>query len=180
LAAFLGGPAALSLGPAGELEWVALRNANREYAWRILPLLAHPARGTSDAAHRFTGAIRFTASGDWKSNNLPNLAPIILHGTWCHPGQPDLDALAESLLQSSNPQVLVTAFKPASRGTGFIVRLNSYAPLDSVTRITILGREIRAARLCDALERDLRELIVIEGTAVVPLLRAITTVRIAF
>ena len=180
LAAFLGGPAALSLGPNGVIEWVALRNANREIAWRILPLLAHPARGTSDESHRFTGAVRFTPAGDWRANRLPHEAPRILHRTWCRPGESDLDGLAERLLRSSHPQVVITAFKVASRGTGFIVRLSSYAPVGSSTRISVTGREVRAARLCDALERDGERLPIKDGAVLVPLECSITSVRVAF
>jgi hypothetical protein len=47
LAAFLGGPAAITSDGAGALEWIALRYALRETAFHLLPILAHPASGTA-------------------------------------------------------------------------------------------------------------------------------------
>ncbi|MDJ0763877.1 MAG: glycoside hydrolase family 38 C-terminal domain-containing protein [Myxococcota bacterium] len=179
LAAFLGGPATASL-KGGTLEWVALRNAPREMAYKILPVASHPASGTTDEATSFTYAIWFTKRGDFRDNALPEVAETALHRTWAHPLEKDLDAIAKSKLTSSHPQVLITAYKQAHRGEGMIARISSYAPQGTVVTLSCCQGVIQKAFLCDALERDIKALTVEGGAAVVPIKGNITTVRLVY
>jgi hypothetical protein len=82
------------------------------------------------------------------------------------------------LVQVDADQVFVTALKPAWRGVGFILRLSApEAPLPAV-RLRWVGLHPQRAWLCDARERDIR-LLNIEGQEmVVPVERAIVTVRV--
>ena len=178
LAAFLGGPFSVSAQDDGTFEWVALRNAPREKAWGVVPLVSHPASGLADDVHRFTYGIWHTQSGDWRENRLPHVAGPVLHGTWTEPGATDLDGLAADLLTCDHPQVAVTAVKPAHRGPGVVVRLTSYAPTGTQVRVKWPGVRFSRAFACDALERDLEELSVIEGRVKIVLKGSLTSIRL--
>jgi hypothetical protein len=72
--------------------------------------------------------------------------------------------------------VFVFAVKVASRGAGWIVRVGTNATPAGEVRLMMPGSRIRQAWLCDARERDLRELRV-DGGVVVPLPGALASVR---
>lgn len=177
LAAFLGGPAAPSLGPDGAMEWMALRNAPRERAFVILPLLAHPASGTDPDEHAFDYAVMCTSGGWQQEHTLPRIARQVL-GEALLPDAPDIDSVTP--VRVDHDGVLVAAVKPASRGQGWIVRLHCFAYPDPprAVQLTDTRGPIRAAWLCDARERDRRPLAVRDGGATVPIEGAITSVRL--
>ena len=174
----LGGPASLSLGRSGALEWVALRNAPLERAFRVLPIPAHPAAGRDPDCHALDYAVGFTSSGDWRDNRLPRLARQVLSPSWQASGEPDLERLADRGFEIDRDGVRVTAVKRADRGEGLIIRLRSDAEKAIEARLRPGAGEVRAAWLCDARERDLCELPLEHGAVVVPLDRALTTVRV--
>ncbi len=180
LAAFLGGPASLSVSPDGVVDLLALRNAPREVAWRVLPIPAHPASGHDGGTHAFDYAVWFTERGDYRENGLPALAARVLDEQRERPGAPDHAALADDLLRADREDVQVAAAKPADRGRGLIVRLAGQAPAGASANLTCQLGGIRRATLCDARERDLQSLEVAGGSAHVPLQGAITTVRLQF
>ena len=62
-----------------------------------------------------------------------------------------------------HPGVFVLAHKPASRGEGRILRLYSLSGMGDRVRLSLEADSIHSAFLCDARERDLRELPVIDG-----------------
>jgi hypothetical protein len=74
--------------------------------------------------------------------------------------------------------VAVTALKPASRGEGLILRLDALNVPQGTISITLRGRSVRAAFLCDARERDLEPLVVREGCADLTMPGPIATVRL--
>ena len=95
------------------------------------------------------------------------------------PGAIDLDAIAGDVMTTDHPDVLVSAIKPAHRGPGHVVRLRSDGRGERIeVLLRCARRAIREAHLCDARERDLAPLVVEAGSARVPVLRAITSVRI--
>ncbi len=153
MAAFLGGPGCVTAGGDGAIEWVTLRNAPREMAWRIIPVPAHPAWGANDEQHGMDYAVWFTASGDWRENGLPMAAEEALMPPGC--ASRHVRDAARQLIATS-PDVLLRAIKPAEDGRGRIVRLLAYSrePL----HFTIVEPSISRVVLCDALERDLCEL----------------------
>ncbi|MDD5306794.1 MAG: hypothetical protein PHU25_05680 [Deltaproteobacteria bacterium] len=180
MAAFLGGPACATLRENGALEWVALRNVPRERAFLVLPLLAHPASGTDPDEHTFDYAVWFTRAGDVLDNKLPIQPRQALGTAWFAPATPDLDAAADAVVTCDRDDVRVAAVKPADRGAGVIVRLGGFGRGSVVVRVRCAARPVRAARLCDARERDLSELRVEDGAAVVPVDGAIVSVRLLF
>ncbi len=88
--------------------------------------------------------------------------------------------MADTRVTVDTDQVLVTAIKPAHRGPGLVVRLANYSTCANEARLRSTLAPLRAARLCDARERDLGELLVEDGEFVVPLSGAIVSVRLLF
>jgi hypothetical protein len=178
LAAFLGGPATASSDGAGSLEWIALRNAPREMAFGVLPILAHPASGTDPHQGDLEYAVWFTPGGDARHNRLPHHVRSALRAALFDPHEADLDELANSVVLVDRADVKVTALKPAFDGRGVIVRLSSFAPGPVEVRLSCPSRPIQRATACDARERDGTPLPVRDGVVVVPLPRALGSVRV--
>jgi hypothetical protein len=178
IVAFVGGPASVSGRADGRLEWVMLRNAHKERAFGFLPVPAHPASGMNDDVDCFDYAVAFTAEGDWRANRLhitverllwddPPGSRLPLEGAW-----PDGPA------RTDHADVRVRAVKPAEDGRGLVVRLISFDPAAGIVRVSYDGRQIERAVLCDALERDVRDLPVESGRLLIPVDHGILTARI--
>ncbi len=152
MAAFFGGPGCVTASPQGAIEWVVLRNAPREMAWRIVPVPAHPARGENDEAHGLEYAVWFTAHGDWRANGLPMAAEEALE-----PLGTDVRHVhnATRCVVQAPPNVMLRALKRAEDGRGRILRLLTYGR-DPVT-LKLADRSVHRVVLCDAMERDLSE-----------------------
>jgi hypothetical protein len=176
VAAFLGGPAAVGL-VAGALEWIAARNAPKEEAFGFLPILSHPIGGTCHERQVLDCGVWFTRAGGLLENRLPQVARQVLRDAFVAPGASDLEALADTLVRCDRPDVLVGAVKPASRGPGVVVRLERFARHGAPAGLRA-ARPISAAWLCDARERDLQPLAVVDGRVEVPLAHALTSVRL--
>jgi len=176
VAAFLGGPAAIALSDGG-LEWIAARNATKEQAFGFLPILCHPIGGTCHDRQTLDYGVWFTRAGGLLENRLPLVARQVLRDSFIAPGVADLEALADTLVRSDRPDVLVGAVKPASRGPGVVVRLEKFSRHAARAGLRA-ARPILAAWLCDARERDLQPLPVVEGRVEVPLTHALTSVRL--
>lgn len=175
VAVFLGGPAAVSLGADGVLEHIVTRDARREMAFGVLPVLAHPARGSQRTITALVGGLRLLGPGDAAHHGLPmDVTEVLDEGPWAE--APRFSAF----LTSDDPRVTVGAVKPADRGNGVVVRLHRHdSAVDQVNLSCAVG-EILAAWRCDALERDAAPLHVEGGEVVVPLARALTSVRLRF
>jgi hypothetical protein len=180
LAAFLGGPAAVASDGAGALEWIALRHAPREMAFRVLPILSHPASGTDPHQGQFDYAVWFTTGGDARDNRLPHHVRRALRAAMFGPHEPDLDELANSVVVVDRDDVQVTALKPAFRGEGVVVRLASFAEKTVDVTVSCPSRPFRTATLCDARERRLRDLEVRGGSVIVPMPYALASVLVSF
>ncbi len=180
LAAFLGGPACVSADLSGALQWVTFRNAPKERAFGVLPLLAHPARGTDPGEGVFDYALVLTPRGDFRANQLPQRVRRALRAAMFPPRAADLDSVANGAVTLSRDDVLITALKPASRGEGLIARLQRHACAPVEVRLDCASKAIRSATLCDARERDLAPLELRGGGAIVPCRGALTSVRLVF
>ena len=180
LAAFLGGPAAITCDGAGTLEWIALRYAPREMAFRVLPILSHPASGTDPHEGQLDYAIWFTPGGDAWENRLPHHVRRALRAAMFGPHEPDLDDLANSVVVPYRDDVQVTALKPAFCGDRVVVRLASFARRPVEVTLSCPSRLIKKAVLCDARERMLHDLEVHEGKVVVPMPYALASVLVSF
>ena len=180
LAAFLGGPATVASDGAGSLEWVALRHAPREMAFRVLPILSHPASGTDPHEGQLDYAVWFTAGGDARANGLPHHVRRALRAAMFGPHEPDLDDLANSVVVVDRDDVQVTALKPAFCGKGVVVRLASFAQRAVDVTVSCPSRPISKATLCDAREHMLGDLEVRDGSVIVPMPYALASVLVWF
>ncbi len=182
LSVFMAGPGCVSLGPKGTVDWVLLRNAPKERAFGLLPLLAFPARGTDPGEHAVDYAVWFSAPGDLPAHRPPFRVQHQLEASWLTERTLPLEVLADGLILTDDPDVRVTAIKRADRGLGLIVRLHCDAPPQTVAPRTVtlscLTMSVRRAHRCDGRERDLDELVVDCGRVNVPVRRAITSVRL--
>ncbi len=143
-------PTAAAFNGAGHLEWIVARNAPKERAFRLLPVLAHPIGGTDDGMQSHSAALLW----DW-------------HGESGDPGhqraRAELDASGarEGLRERVRfgvPGVEVMALKRAERGAGLILRLASERPVHGSFTVALQGLHVRKAFRCDAHERDLEPL----------------------
>lgn len=172
IALFMGGPASVSANERGVMECVALRNTPMERAFGVLPLPAHPAYGKDGGEHAFDYAVGFTRQGDWRTNRLHVLAPEVLAESWIEGGQDDCSAG----ISTESEDIRILAVKPAHRGDGLIVRLQSFGPVG--TSLAFEAGPIHRAVLCDARERDREELRCTDGKADIPFKGSIVTVRV--
>jgi hypothetical protein len=184
LALWLRRPGAVAYQPYGRLELVALRNANRERAFGLLPIPATPATGHERSTYAFDYALWFTPGGDWRENGVDRLARTLSEAALevqLFPGTMPFipqGTVGPSPVIVDDASVEVVAVKPASRGQGMIARLQTFRlPAPKVT-LEAPGRTIKAAYLCDARERDLEALRLRGGSARLAMPGAIATVRL--
>jgi hypothetical protein len=178
LAAFLGGPSCAGLVAPGVLEWVVLRNAPREMAWGLLPIMAHPAGGTDPDEHLVDYAVWLIPPGEGEDLRLAHTARRVLGPAWLRPGEPDYERLADSLFVVDRDDVMVSAVKAADHGDGLIVRLLNHGDPVAGTWLRWTRGDVSEAWLCDARERDQEQLELQEGRARVPLRGAVSSVRL--
>lgn len=178
LALFQNLPGAASFAPDGTLQVVALRNAPRERAYHILPVPGNPAKGYVRDAYTFVYALEITAEGDWIQNRLPAKAYAKTLNPWADRTRTHLHELADAQIQLDRADVSVMANKPASRGQGRIIRLYTIASPHKRITLSSADHEINEAYLCDALERDIQQLEIRNGTVQVTLNGTITTIRL--
>jgi hypothetical protein len=166
-------PTAVSFTPEHGLEWIVARNASKERAFGLLPVLAHPIGGTSDETQTHEAAF-FAAAEPELSEEMRRR----LEFAWLPAAHKSLKHLAGSLVRCDDPAVSFAATKRADVGQGIIVRLACAQAAPRTVRVWLSAREIRSASLCDACERDLGPLEVVGGRAQVPLTSRLTTVRL--
>jgi hypothetical protein len=178
LALWLRRPGAVSYQPGGMLEVVALRNATRERAFGLLPIPATPATGHERSSYTFEYAVWFTPPGDWREQGVASTACRLAGEGWGADGEAELQRLAASVVTADRPDVAITAVKPASRGQGLVVRLQTYTAPGPPVTVTAPGRSVETAFLCDARERNLESLPVRDGAVHLTMPGAIATVRL--
>jgi hypothetical protein len=144
----------------------------------LFPLLGLPAQGHEHASHAFDYAILFTPAGDWHENGILQVALSVQDSPWDTTGYAHLRGLAASAVTTDRAEVIVTAVKPASRGEGLIVRLSALTGFGSPVEVTLRDRQLKAAFLCDARERDLQPLEIRGQTVRLRMPGTIATVRL--
>ena len=178
VAVCLGLPGAIACWSLERAEVIALRNATRERAWGWLPIPATPASGHERRSHAFECGLLCTAAGDWRDNDLPWVADCLAESPWDTSGLAGARELAGALVGLSRPDVQVIAAKPASRGRGIIVRLYTLTGVGLPVAVSLVGRRVEEAWLCDARERDLQRLEVYDGVTRLSMPGTIATVRL--
>lgn len=166
--AFLPGvPSCVAYRVGRGLELGAMRNAPKERAFGVLPLLSFPARGPD----RGLQGLRYSLL----------LLPA-------EPGEDPLAACLEVARGDKPPhsikwkvipqEVEIVAVKRPLRGEGYIVRL--YCPLPGRREVTLFreDREVKKAFLCDARERDLEEIPVSGGRILLHRSTTLATLRV--
>jgi hypothetical protein len=169
-------PGAVSCIETGRVEVVALRNAVREKMFGVIPIPAMPATGHERSSYTFEYALLFTVSGDWRENGIDVLS--MAQGVSYDDEMGSLRAQVKGLVAIDCDDVAVTTVKPASRGEGIIVRLMTYTGTRKQVSISIQGRKLADAHLCDARERDLQRLDVDGGVVHLLMSGNIATVRL--
>lgn len=164
---------AVSFGPDGGLEWIVARNAPKERAFGILPVLAHPIGGTVDGVQTHRAAL-FAADG----SVVPNEMRHRLELAWLPAALRPLKHLAGSLVRCSDPAVSIAAVKRADVGLGVIVRLASAGRSERMLRVWLTSHDVESASLCDARECDLEPLVVNDGQVLVALPSRLVTLRL--
>jgi hypothetical protein len=166
-------PTAVSFNPEHGLEWIVARNASKERAFGLLPVLAHPIGGTSDEMQNHEAAL-FASTDPELSEEMRRR----LEFAWLPAAHRPLKHLAGSLVRCDDPAVSFAATKRADVGQGVIVRLACAQAAPRIVRVWLTAGDIRAAWQCDACERDLGPLEVIGGRALVPVSSRLTSVRL--
>ncbi len=169
-------PTAVSLSPDHALEWIVARNATKERAFWLLPVLAHPIGGTGDERQTHHAALFVT-----HESTVSTPMRRELEVAWFPEDQRHLKHLARRLVHCDDPSVWFPAVKRADVGSGIIVRLSCVrqgCPASRPVRLSVPNRSIRAAFRCDAREADIEGLELDSGNAVVPLHSRLTTVRL--
>lgn len=171
-------PGAVACRPDGTLELVVLRNATGERVLGLFPLQGMTVSGHETAPHRCEYALLFTEAGDWRENSIP-LATRRAFGRPRGPGfRPVPAGPGAPLAATDRPEVRVAAIKPAARGGGTILRLESWGKTGLLVVVSVRGRPLTAAFLCDARERDIGPLPVSGQTVRLAMPGAIASVRV--
>jgi len=179
LALLLALPGAVAYRPEEKaLELVALRNATREKAYGFLPIPACPAEGHEKEQFTFQFAIMFTEAGGWQENHLPQTARLLALHPWMDERDSSFYNQVTPQVQLSSPDVWLEALKPAWRGDGLIARLCSFALPSEPVQFGLHDFNIRGAYLCDARERDLHPLKVIDNQVELVMEHSIVTLRL--
>lgn len=171
-------PGALSYQPDGHVEFVAMRNANRETAYGFIKLPANPATGYETEPYAFEYALVCTAQGDWYANNVDIMARTI---PWSprhdlHPQH--LAHAVDTLVHTNNPHVAISAIKLTADGTGMIVRLHTPVVPHHPVQISVADTTVHRAVLCDAREHELQPLPIHAGIITLTMPGTIATIRI--
>jgi hypothetical protein len=169
-------PSAVSFSPEHALEWIVARNPEKERAFGLLPVLAHPIGGTVDELQTHRAALFVTAGPP--GHPIPPDRRRQLEIAWLPPEIHDAKRFARTLVTCDDEAVSFSAIKRADVGPGVVVRLAHERPCGRVVRVAIPSRPILAAFLCDARERDLAPLEVVDGEACVELSRRSTSIRL--
>jgi hypothetical protein len=166
-------PTAVSFSPESGLEWIVARNALKERAFKLLPVLAHPIGGTCDERQTHDAAL-FATPGARAPAELRRSMEL----AWLPPHVRPLKHVAGSLVVCDDPSVSFVATKRADAGYGVVVRLSSAVSDGRLVHLWFPNETVRIASLCDACERDLGPLEVREGRALVPISTRLTGVRL--
>jgi alpha-mannosidase len=137
-----------------------------------------PAVGHEESTYTFDYALLFTEAGNWRDNRIPLIARNVFDNLGDTTGRTELRKLASSIVTTDQPEIFVTAVKPASRGKGLIVRLSTPTSFGMPVVLTINDRPLKAAFLCDARERDIEPLQVKGQTVQLTMPGVIATIRL--
>ncbi|WP_458012283.1 glycoside hydrolase family 38 N-terminal domain-containing protein [Candidatus Solincola sp.] len=167
--AFLPGvPSCVGYGPDRGFELAVMRNASRERVFGILPLLSFPASGPERGVQVIEYALLLPPANEGEES-LNACLKVALGES----------PSAQPLHWKTIPEeVMVAAVKRPLRGKGYIVRL--YSPFPGLREVTLFREDmdIEEAFLCDAREREMKELPVSGGRVYLAMSSPLATVRV--
>lgn len=150
---------AVAVHPDGAVEVVVARNATKERAWGVLPILACPAKGhepgttTAAVALSWPGAgsasahlaaARVLVSDILRERLETAIARVVAV-------EPDDDGGSQTPFE-------IMAMKPATRGDGFILRIAGHGGQGPINCRLSTEAPLDRAGICDVRERDTEEL----------------------
>jgi hypothetical protein len=168
-------PTAASLSAAGALEWIVARNAEKERAFRWLPVLAHPIGGSNPDVQVHEAAL------------LGGPCPVALASAqrqielnWLPAAERSAGRSVRERVRCDTDGVVVKALKRAARGEGVMLRVFCESPTGACVRLKLHDAAVKKAWLSDALERTGAPLTVEpDGTVVVPVTERMTSLKLA-
>jgi hypothetical protein len=167
-------PTAASLSGSGALEWIVARNAEKERAFRWLPVLAHPIGGSNHDVQRHDAAL------------LGGPCPVALASAqrqmeldWLPTAERPAGRSVRERVRCDTEGVVVKALKRLARGQGLMLRVFCEAPTGACVRLKLRHAAVKRAWLSDALERTGQPLTVeADGTVVVPVTERMTSLKL--
>jgi len=145
---------AVAARPDGTMEVVVARNATKEKAWGVIPILACPARGHEPGETIAEVMLSWFCTGSIPDRRAKG---------WTVPGDHARQRLAAAVAQvvtvepfdagDPPPPVEIVAMKPATRGDGIVLRLVDTSGAGHL-KCRLLAGAIEAAAICDVRERD--------------------------
>ncbi len=178
MALFMGGPASPKCDSSGRMECAAIKNVLRETAFGSKKLLGFPVGGPDNQEQSLDYGVLFTGAGSWRDNRIHLMAEPLLDSPVFRSTRPSFRDTVGWFITIDDDEVSIIAVKPAERGGGIIVRLNGLVTSEKGVTLTVKDRSVRKAVLCDARERDLHDLEVRDGKALVPVARNTVSVRV--
>jgi hypothetical protein len=170
-------PGAFSYQRDRALEWIVARNAPRERAYFVLPVLAHPIGGTSPGEQSFDYAVALEPSGA-ADDRAFDAHRQTLAAAWLPAPERDAWLAAAPLIHCDDTRVAISAVKHAENGDGLIARLCTHERGVGRVSVWIEGRPIVSGAVADAREHDLAALDVQHGRASVVIEAGIVTLRL--
>ncbi|MCC7077195.1 MAG: hypothetical protein IT198_08730 [Acidimicrobiia bacterium] len=170
-------PTAVAVSPHGVIDVVVARNAVKEQAWGVVPLLANPAKGRVRQDVDFDIAL-WAVPATAGPHHFETVWRDLVDAADPDPARRHARALVAATFTTDDPHVSVVAAKLAHRDGGMIVRLRDLRGGATRTRLRVRGVDLVAASRCDARERDLESLVVAGDGVDVPLAYGFATVRL--
>ena len=172
----IGQPLALGMNN-NDLNFIAIRNVDREKAYFKKSLWAFPVGGeVSLQSVRYT--VSTTMGGDWYKSGVRETLRRVKQ-LWRSAEENRIHDLAERVFSTDNADVSVIGAKKAEHGTGYIIHLlaDRLPTLDVTLKMS--GKSVQRAWICDARERDIAEIVVEDGAAIIPVNKIVFCIRIA-
>jgi hypothetical protein len=168
-------PGAAAVTASGDVDLVALRNAEIERYYGWLPVPGQPASGHEKETFTALFGIHPLAAGEMTLGHLARLAQAEF---WSGSDGKSTASAIRRLLRCSTNGVEIIALKPASRGQGWIARLMALAAPQGNFSLSTVEKRIERAWLCDGRERDLMPLPVQAGKLRLQMKAAFATIRL--
>ncbi len=168
-------PGAAAVSRGGGVDLVALRNAEIERYHGWMPMPGQPAAGHEQRYHTTLFGIRSFGAGKEPRTRIALQAQ---RGFSEETDRVTFKRSVQEMIENSSLEVEVIAFKPASRGEGWIMRLMTLKAPEKTFQIKVIKKRIMKAWLCDGRERDLMPLPVRDGKIGLQMRAAFATIRL--